>query len=348
MEEGSLQSDRERSEGSEELRSMEEKKSKIPERLQKRNLQRQQELERKKQERESQMVKEEKTSPFNVRFNSEKAAIEKMLESSEEVSKESLAGYFEEVAAKLQELQKLVNDSMMFLPSYDLRQAQEGLQKLQGILGEKREELLPKKRFVFKSRKKEASAPKETKSDDSMDAVALKGADRKALMENISGFFNLDSQLLTKSRDEIDQKDVLLSNLSNCTVKLFGTPSTLHIKDVTNSKVLCGPVSTSIFIDRCSGCVFAFPCQQLRTHNTMETKVYLHVTSRAIIEDCSNVQFAPFNWSYDGIEKDFEVAGLDSTKNNWSDVDDFNWLAFNKQSPNWSILPEEERVSNWD
>ena len=29
--------------------------------------------------------------------------------------------------------------------------------------------------------------------------------------------------------------------------------------------------------------------------------------------------------------------------NNWDDVDDFNWLAADKASPNWSILPEAER-----
>ena len=80
-----------------------------------------------------------------------------------------------------------------------------------------------------------------------------------------------------------------------------------------------------------------------RTHNTKQTNFYLHVTSRAIIEDCSEVKFAPFALKYDGLDQDFESSSLNRDTNNWNKIDDFNWLASDKPSPNWSILQEEHR-----
>ena len=49
------------------------------------------------------------------------------------------------------------------------------------------------------------------------------------------------------------------------------------------------------------------PSSQLRVHTTHHSQFYLHVTSRAIIEDCTAARFAPYNWSYAAIEKHFEV-----------------------------------------
>ena len=39
-----------------------------------------------------------------------------------------------------------------------------------------------------------------------------------------------------------------------------------------------------------------------------------------------------------------QEAGLDEGVNNWDKVDDFNWLALDKPSPNWTVLPEDERT----
>ena len=46
---------------------------------------------------------------------------------------------------------------------------------------------------------------------------------------------------------------------------------------------------------------------QLRVHVTVDSIFYLHVTSRAIIEDCSHVKFAPYAWTYPGIQDHFKV-----------------------------------------
>ncbi|XP_059841771.1 tubulin-specific chaperone C [Hypanus sabinus] len=328
----------------EEIPEYDRRKERMVETLQRRDQERQQGMERRKLAKDEMAVKEEKSNVFSAAFSEERSSIEALLAGCEGADNAALTHSFEEIVQKIQRLQKFVNDSMMFLSAYELRQAQTALQKLQAAVAEKRDECLPKKKFAFKSRKKENVGPREAKPSSPCDGST---SQPRMIEQNLCGFSDADSQVLVRLADEISGKDVLLTRLSNCIVKLLGSPNTLHIKNITNSKVLCGPVSTSVFIDQSSGCTFAFACQQLRTHNTKDAKVYLHVTSRAIVEDCTGVSFAPFNWTYEGIERDFEQAGLDRTKNNWNAIDDFNWLA-SDHSPNWSILPEESRITDWD
>lgn len=257
----------------------------------------------------------------------------------------------EEATIKTLQLQKFLNDSMLFLTQYDLRQAQAALQKLQTVLAQTREEGLPKKRFAFKARTKaadEVTVPVSETPDAGTPADAGSTNISGAAASEQCGFSNMNNVYLTKTAEEIQKGDVLLTHLTNCKVRLFGSPSTLHLKHIDSCEILCGPVSSSVFVDHCTNSTLAFPCQQLRTHNTTDTQVYVHVTSRAIIEDCHGVSFAPFSWSYPTLEEDFTVSGLDRDRNNWSQVDDFNWLAAGRPSPNWTVIPEADRKTNWD
>ena len=65
--------------------------------------------------------------------------------------------------------------------------------------------------------------------------------------------------------------------------------------------------------------------------------------SRAIIEDCSAARFAPYALKYSDLDAHYAQTQLDRAVNNWDNVDDFNWLASDKASPNWTLLPEDER-----
>lgn len=328
--------------------------AKLQERLQKRHQARIEDAERRKEAKESQSVAEEKGEYFFSTFAAERASIEELLSGCSGADRAVLTQSLEEVTARTVQLQKFLNDSMLFLTQYDLRQAQAALQKLQTSLAETREQGLPKKKFAFRARSKAtdtASAPvSDTPSPDAgtpADSGSTK-VDGAAAAPEQCGFSDMDSVCLTKTAEEIQKRDVLLTHLTNCKVRLLGSPSTLHLKHIDSCEILCGPVSSSVFVDHCRNSTLAIPCQQLRTHNTTDTQVYLHVTSRAIIEDCRGVSFAPFSWSYPSLEEDFTVSGLDQNRNNWSQVDDFNWLAAGTPSPNWTVIPEADRRTNWD
>lgn len=85
-------------------------------------------------------------------------------------------------------------------------------------------------------------------------------------------------------------------------------PSWVNFLNPPNAdRVLCGPVSSSVFIEECCNCIFVVACQQLRVHSSSSSSFYVHVTSRAIIEDCRQVTFAPYKWSYPNIDAHYEV-----------------------------------------
>ncbi|XP_069116527.1 tubulin-specific chaperone C-like [Argopecten irradians] len=319
-----------------------DKKAIVTDRLQKRELERQEDIQRRKDEKDNSANAKESTRYFSDNFNIQRESVEGALATCNGncSDKVILRERFDFVAQSYQKLQKFVADSVMFLPSYDLRQAQETLGKLQAQIQEKREQMLPKKKFAFSSRKKVEKDPQVMtngahKMIEKSDKLGIELAGCK-----IIGFQGVT---LVKNSSDITGKDVAVANLNDCTLKLFGAPSTVHMKNLKNCTILCGPVSSSVFISDCEECVFVLACQQLRTHTTKNSSVYLHVTSRAIIEDCKDLDFAPYSLSYPGQNDHFDRSGIDKKRNNWNDVDDFNWLASDVRSPNWTIMEEDKR-----
>ena len=189
---------------------------------------------------------------------------------------------------------------------------------------------------------KEGITHQETKNNT--DALSTT---EKQFLEASLGFKGLTAQTLTMTPEQVKSQDVTLRGLHNCNIIVYGAPSALLMNKLTDCTVLCGPVSGAVFIEDCSTCNFVFPCHQLRVHSTTDSNFYLHVTSRAIVEDCSNVGFAPFNWKYEALESDFQIAGLNPLENNWSLVNDFNWLKTDEPSPNWFVIPEDQRKDKW-
>lgn len=315
---------------------IEKKRTYVTDKLSKRDDERIAEAQQRKTARDATTASNETSEYFTTNFSKSKSEIESGIEQSKTVPKSELTAHLDTLTVKVQNLQKFVADSTVFLTSREVRNSQNIVTELQSAIQTKRDELMPKKKFAFKSKRKEAANEKSVSSLTSV---------KKSITVDIAecNFSSKENEDLTMQPDEINSKDIALSSLKNCNVKLHGTPSAIHIDKLENCKVLCGPVSGSIFIDNCVDCVFVLPCQQLRIHNTTKTKFYIHVTSKAIIEDCNNVEFGPYAWTYPEIDTHYTASGLDRSINNWSDVDDFNWLASDKKSPNWRVIADQDR-----
>lgn len=327
---------------------MEDKMNEMTDRLSKRENERQSEIQRRNDEKDSSRSVQENVKIFTETFSKEKEMIESGINNCKPENKLETTTQLDQMSKNVMKLQKYLADSTIFLPKYEIRQAQETIGNLQQQIQEKRDQLVPKKKFAFRSKKKSEQTNTES---NVLGDISNGKADSKPVVDlqvDLADCKFVDSQDVTlmKTDDEINQKDVSLARLTNCSIKLFGAPSTVHIKNLNNCKVFCGPVSSSIFVSDCKNCLFVIACQQLRTHSTEHSKFYLHVTSRAIIEDCSNVYFAPYNLHYNDLDKHYKESGLDKSKNNWDDVDDFNWLASDAHSPNWSVLAEQDRIDS--
>ena len=324
--------------------SIEQRKLMVGEKLQKREDERLLHLQKQRDEKSETSSAKENVKFFRENFAKEESNIELQLSECDKMDKKKLIDKLDSISVLHQKLQRFVTESTMFLPSYEIRTAQESLANLSTQIQEKRDQLLPKKKFAFSSKKKESATVKdkteksEMKENDELEDIKL--AECK--------FVDLKGKNLEMTENEINQKDVALARLDSCMVKLYGSPSAIHVNKLTNCKIFSGPVSGSIFIRECLNCVFVVPCQQLRIHATKQTTFYIHVTSRAIIEDCTAVEFGPYNWMYPKMDDHYKLSGLDKNRNSWNDIDDFNWLAADKHSPNWKLVSNDKMNPKWD
>lgn len=291
--------------------------------------------------------REEETSEFFIQqLEARKNAITSLLSEADSVAKAELPVHFEKISSECQNIQKLVSDSTVFLTSWDLKTSQKQIKDLLQLVNSKQDKLLPPKKFSFASRSKKAT-PKPEAEDKVQSAEVGPGKDLSVCLADMSSKVIAEKQgvVLEMRSEEVRGQDLHLSTLERCEIRLFGAPSSLHMTNLTGCTVLCGPVSGSVFVEHCNDCVMVVPCQQLRVHSTSSSHFYLHVTSRAIIEDSQKLTFAPYSWTYPEIEDDYKSAGLDKSVNNWDKVDDFNWLASREPSPNWSVQPEDKRAT---
>ncbi|OAP65457.1 hypothetical protein AYL99_01429 [Fonsecaea erecta] len=140
-----------------------------------------------------------------------------------------------------------------------------------------------------------------------------------------------------------------LSKLSGCVVDL-SVPTTatapfasITITSVSSSLILCGSVSGPAHITGVKGSVLVLKCRQFRMHDCENVDVYLHCTSRPIIENCKGIRFAVLpKFHSDLISTSQEDPS--AVPNQWDQIDDFKWLSLDKPSPNWSLLPAEDNI----
>ncbi|XP_045479618.1 tubulin-specific chaperone C isoform X2 [Harmonia axyridis] len=310
----------------------------------KRDIERKENIKKQKDIKELNCASNEKIDYFHEEFTMKCSEIENLLSLSSNISLGNLAEHFNVIFKNLSLLQKYVADSNLFLRSYDIKKCNDILHNLNEKTKELEDNLLPKKRFGFRNKSKLTNKTEENPlpSKDVTDFAVKSSIQLND--HNSIGFSNRSNEVLCLKESDIHKKNIDVSNSSNCTVKILGSPSTLHLNTLKSCTVLCGPVSTSIFASNCENCTLVIACQQFRLHSSKQLKIFLHVTSRAIIEDCSEIYIAPYKLKYAKIEEHFKESGLDISSNNWQSIDDFNWLKANEHSPNWSLMDENDTV----
>ncbi|KAF9538788.1 hypothetical protein EC957_006210 [Mortierella hygrophila] len=275
----------------------------------------------------------EASKDFRATFDPEKQSIEVALAGLDKVPKDELQANIDSIVQRINALEKTAIKSMS--------------EKLAQL----RVRLVPKAKFSFKSRKtagttpppastlKPAASPKPTGSTPTIDqSQFLKFEDRTG--EHL--FIGSLSVSETESRTA---KDVALTNLTDCTINLVhDIPlSAIHVKNLKRCTLVFPPVSGSILLHDCEGCTLIGACHQSRMHTSTNMNIYIHVTSEPIIEDCTDMRFAPYGQILpsDELDRLFEAAQLNQEVNLYDKVKDFNWLR-QQQSPNWRLLEDSE------
>lgn len=308
-----------------------------------------QKAEQRRSEKRSNEAGSESIDYFYDTFQGMRDDVKRKTEAALNIEKSQLISYLDGLVKDVQNMQQYLNESSMFLASFQMKKAQEHINELNALVHRRIDELQPKKKFGFgKKNTEKKEKPKESKLDDTDGNAQEKIESLNEIIERqFFGFKDVSDQTLMKTVSELENRQLNLQNLRNCKVIALGNPSTVQVASLVDCTVIVGPTSRSAFIKDCVNCKFMMACQQVRIHNTKDTQVYLHVTGAAIIENCSGVQVAPYSLTYPELEDHYKQSGLDLDTNNWDKIDDFHWLNENEESPNWSVIPESSRIENW-
>jgi hypothetical protein len=121
---------------------------------------------------------------------------------------------------------------------------------------------------------------------------------------------------------------------------------------VHSSLLLLGTVNGAVHATGLEHCVLVVRARQLRMHECRQCVVYADVASGPIVEDCAGMAFAPAPPpAHHAVAAAAATAAAAVTAdgggaappNQWDKVQDFKWLR-SEPSPNWSVLPQEERL----
>ncbi|KAF2737903.1 TBCC-domain-containing protein [Polyplosphaeria fusca] len=133
-----------------------------------------------------------------------------------------------------------------------------------------------------------------------------------------------------------------VSNLRHSVVDL-SPPTTnggpfagLILKNIKESLVVCGQVAGPAHITGVENSVIVAACRQFRMHGSRNVDVYLHCSSRPIIEDCEQVRFAPLPETY-------ITSETSSSQNQWDQIDDFKWLK-SEPNPHFKLISPQDVI----
>ncbi|KAG0729040.1 Tubulin-specific chaperone C [Chionoecetes opilio] len=316
---------------------------------------RQEELEEKSRQRKQERGEQEGLSAssaadhFLKTFHGLRSSLEVRIEASEGVAADELTDYLDGLVKSVQGIQDLLNESSRHLASFQQKKAQEEIDDASAHVQAAVATLQPKKKFGFGRKKpagKSNAPPKEPSTKD------LRGGSTKDALDGLAerqffGFKNETGCTLTAVPEELAGRQLNLQNLVDCTVVALGSSGAIQAANLDHCTVLAGPAARSAFIKDCRKCTFVLAGQQMRIHNTHDSDLYIHVTGAAIIEGCRRVRVAPYNLAYPALDQHYITSDLDTNNNRWDQLDDFEWLNEDEASPNWSIIPEGERCSDW-
>lgn len=143
---------------------------------------------------------------------------------------------------------------------------------------------------------------------------------------------------------------LFIKDNKNCKITVPSLLGSVRIEYTSDCEIHLGACCTSVYLESVKNCTIYILTHQLRIHTCSDCKLYVRVNSHPIIEDCTNMGFAPYAYQYDTLEADIQAAGL-QTATHWNTVKDFRWHK-TTHSPNWyEITPatqENEHTANAD
>jgi len=277
------------------------------------------------------------------------------------------------------ELQAYATISTITLAAFDIRRSQEIIAELNKQVVGLTARLQPKKKFCFTCREgvKQRAQAKNTAATTAATAATTASATAAGattanagatapsssskslppgayvISSKHSESIALDAvtlrQLMHKDKTSSGggadlHPQIFINNTTHCTIHLPSLLGSVRIEHTSHCTIYLGPVCTSVYLESVKNCKIFIASHQLRIHQCSGCRLYVRCNSHPIVEDCADMGFAPYNYTYGEIDRDFELAGLSGAKC-WDNVVDFRWHK-TTASPHWHVISQELREGN--
>ncbi|KAL2023687.1 hypothetical protein VTK56DRAFT_1401 [Thermocarpiscus australiensis] len=311
----------------------------------------------------------ESKEEFDRRFKSRVATLQEQISALDGVA--NVGGErqdaVENVLSGISRLSNEVADAADYVPAYDQRAYSEAIKALKERLEETTAKWRPKARFQFKPRTANAgggSKPDARRLNPMPNTNTAAAGDAGSSSSAPAAAEGVQKQSSTPGPRNIALSDFhrvhiihppppATADVSTCTLtdvqrsvidmsaqpnsSRRGSFASLTLKNIAGSVILAGRIDGPAHITGVRDSVVMVIARQVRIHECENVSFYLHCVSRPIIEDCKGVRFARAPEAY-LTEKEKNETNL------WDQVDDFKWLK-TTASPNWSLVPESELIS---
>ena len=116
------------------------------------------------------------------------------------------------------------------------------------------------------------------------------------VVSEIESEWHIEPALSTKENKQVS---AMVTNVKGCIIDISRRTSNevyvakAHVFTAHQSLIICGHISGSTFLSESENCVIVATTRQLRLHNCKNCVIYLHCTSKPVIEGCKGIKFAP-------------------------------------------------------
>ena len=168
----------------------------------------------------------------------------------------------------------------------------------------------------------------------------------KEIIESETDLIIKDLNNCTKKyeKEEIKGKNnILIENINNCNIYLLHDFKACYINNCKNCNIYIGCICGGTHITNCVDSKIYLITHQLRIHQTTKSNFYVLTNSNPIIEHSTDNIFHPLKIKYEGFDSNLKISGVDINKNNWDQVQDFQWLKKDK-SPNFHTDETNELI----
>ncbi|GMH72047.1 hypothetical protein TrRE_jg10476, partial [Triparma retinervis] len=183
----------------------------------------------------------------------------------------------------------------LFLNPYDVRTCENKVDAVLKKIIEIKKAVIPREKFVFKSRRKEGSfynQEKENVADNKEggggDAQAKQGGESEKEQQ-----YSLEFSMMSDTKHTSHIKcppynlgDIRLKDIKNSTFTLLDVYGAVRLANLEGCTVYLGMIKGPLYVENVKDCKIFATARQLRIHDTIGVDFYVHTCSGPIIEHC--------------------------------------------------------------